>query len=294
MQLISWNTQWCCGVDGKVDPARIVQELQSFGACDVLCLQEIAVNYPGLKGGPQDQLAQLQALLPEWQFFYSAAVDEFTAQGRQRFGNLIATRLPVLQVQHVPLPYPADAGVRSMQRICTVVTVQDPHIGPVRVMTTHLEYFSDRQRMSQARYLRRMHFEALSHVYAQPEPFDDGSPFQTKPHTPHAVLCGDFNMDAQAHAYEALASRASVIECLDAGWPEQVVGARWNDAWPLVHGSEVAQPHTFNVYDQTFGQPVACDFVWVSDSLRDQVRSFAVQEQTQASDHQPVRVTLGH
>ena len=69
---------------------------------------------------------------------------------RQRFGNLIATRLPVLQLQHHPLPYPADASVPSMPRMCTVATVRDPALGAVRVMTTHLEFYSKRQRMAQA------------------------------------------------------------------------------------------------------------------------------------------------
>ena len=118
MQLVTWNTQWCRGLDGRVDPARIVQYAVALGDVDVLCLQEIAVNYPGLAGAPGDQVAQVQSALPAgWQVFFGAAVDEWTAAGRQRFGNLIATRLPVLQLQHHPLPYPPDAGVRSMPRL---------------------------------------------------------------------------------------------------------------------------------------------------------------------------------
>lgn len=293
MELITWNTQWCCGIDGKVAVERIVEQVQRMGSCDVLCLQEIAIHYPGLPGAPGDQLAELQALLPQWQFFYGAAVDEFTAAGRQRFGNLIATRLPVLQVQHYPLPYPADSGVRSMPRMCSVLTVQDAKLGPIRVMTTHLEYFSKRQRMSQARYLRRLQLELLSQFHAPAEPSDDGSPFQTKAQTPHAVLCGDFNLEAHEMEYAALSSPAVVTECLDAGWSEGVVGARWWDAWCLLH-PEQPQPPTFKLFDRRFGpEPVACDFVWVSDSLRGKVRSFAVDGQTQASDHQPVRVCIG-
>ena len=293
MQLTTWNTQWCCGLDGEVDPARIVQAIQSLGACDVLCLQEIAVNYPQLRGSPQNQVEQLQALLPDWQLFFGAAVDEFTSQGRQQFGNLIATRLPVLQVQHYPLPYPADLEARSMPRMCTAVTVQDPELGPVRVMTTHLEYYSKRQRMSQARYLRRLHFEALSQVHAPGEQAHDGSPFQAKAHTPHAVLCGDFNLEACEPEYNVLASEASVIECLEAGWPEQVVGAGWSDAWRVLHPQQ-EQPHTFKVFERRYGlEPVACDFVWVSDSLRSHVRSFEVDGVTKASDHQPVHVVFG-
>ncbi|MGE5088336.1 MAG: endonuclease/exonuclease/phosphatase family protein, partial [Candidatus Levyibacteriota bacterium] len=46
MKLITWNVQWCRGVDGRVDPARIVAEARRFADFDVLCLQEIADNYP--------------------------------------------------------------------------------------------------------------------------------------------------------------------------------------------------------------------------------------------------------
>ena len=222
MHLVTWNTQWCCGLDGEVRPERIVQTVQAMGECDVLCLQEIAINYPQLRGGAAHQVEQLKALLPGWSVFFGAAVHEWTEAGEQQFGNLIATRLPVLQVQHYPLPYPADQNIRTMPRMCTAVTVQDPVLGPVRVMTTHLEYYSKRQRMAQARYLRRMHFEALSQVFAPPPPAQDGSPFQTKPHTPHAVLCGDFNLESHEMEYAALDSPAAVIECLEAGWPEGV------------------------------------------------------------------------
>lgn len=293
MQLVTWNAQWCCGIDGKVSPERIVQTVQAMGAVDVLCLQEIAVNYRQLQGQPGDQLVQLQVLLPGWQVFFGPSVHEWTAAGQQQFGNLIATRLPVLQVQHYPLPYPADENVRSMPRMCTVVTVQDPKLGPVRVMTTHLEYHSQRQRLAQAQYLRRLRLEALSHICAAPQFTADGSPYQAKPHTAHAVLCGDFNFGAAQPEYTALSAKAEPMECLEAGWPERMVGARWHDAWAVLHPQQ-PQPATFGLFDATFcPQPMACDLVWVSDSLRSQVRSFEVDTQTQASDHQPVRVVIG-
>ncbi|HET6600289.1 MAG TPA: endonuclease, partial [Burkholderiaceae bacterium] len=101
MKLVTWNTQWCCGMDGVASPRRIVEQARALTDFDVLCLQEIAQGYGGMPGAPGDQPAELAALLPGFQLFFGAAVDEFGANGeRQRFGNLIATRLPVLQVQH--------------------------------------------------------------------------------------------------------------------------------------------------------------------------------------------------
>ncbi|QKV54069.1 endonuclease/exonuclease/phosphatase family protein [Comamonas antarctica] len=287
MNILSWNTQWCCGLDKQVSPQRIIEQARALADADVLCLQEIAINYPGLEGKPGDQLAQLQQLLPGWQLFFGAAVDEFTSAGRQRFGNLIATRLPALQVQHFPLPYPADAGVRSMPRMCTVVTVMDARLGAVRIMTTHLEYYSKPQRMAQARALRSLHLAASNVAAAPPEECRDGSPFQTKAQTPHAVLCGDFNFEAHEPEYAALTAPWT------AGEEGALQPGQWHDSWRVLHPDQ-PQPPTFKLFDRRYGpEPIACDFMLVSDSLRSRVRAWDVDAKTQASDHQPVALTLG-
>lgn len=280
MQLVTWNTQWCCGIDGVVSPQRIVEAARRLGDFDVLCLQEIADHYPQLAGGAgHDQPAILRELLPGFRLFFGAAVDEFGPGGeRRRFGNLVATRLPVAQVQHHPLPYPADPGVRSMPRMCTVVTVVDPQLGPVRIMTTHLEFYSRRQRMAQARALRSLHIEYGEQAAGPPRPGDDGSPFQAKRHTAEAILCGDFNLEAHEPEYAAVS--------------EPFAGGRLWDSWRLLHGGR-PHPPTFRLYDRRYGpDPVACDFVFVSDGLKDKVRSVAVDGAVQASDHQPVLVHL--
>jgi endonuclease/exonuclease/phosphatase family metal-dependent hydrolase len=54
------------------------------------------------------------------------------------------------------------------------------------------------------------------------------------------------------------------------------------------------QPPTFRLYDRRYGpDPVTCDFVFVSNGLRDKVRRMQVDGDTQVSDHQPVAVELG-
>ena len=80
MQLVTWNTQWCCGLDGKAAPKRIVdcaRALAGADGFDVLCLQEIAQGFDGLQGAPRDQPEQLAKLLPDYQLFFGAAVDEY-------------------------------------------------------------------------------------------------------------------------------------------------------------------------------------------------------------------------
>ncbi len=275
MKLITWNTQWCCGLDGVVSPRRIVDGARQMADFDVLCLQEIAQGYPGMPGAPGDQPVELAALLPGFQLFFGAAVDEFTADGqRQRFGNLIATRLPVRQVQHHALPWPADGGVTSMPRMCTVLTLRDPQLGALRVMTTHLEYYSARQRMAQARALCELHAQACAQAAAPPAD-DPGSPFQAKTHSAEAVLCGDFNLDASAPEYAL------------------ITASGLHDAWALRHGPRAQDP-TFRLFDRRYGpDPMACDFVFVSAGLAPRVSQVQVDGATQASDHQPVLLQLG-
>jgi endonuclease/exonuclease/phosphatase family metal-dependent hydrolase len=277
MKLVSWNTQWCCGLDGTVSPQRIVDGARAMADFDVLCLQEIAQGYDRLQGHPGDQPAQLAALLAGYQCFFGAAVEEFQRGRPQRFGNLVATRLPVARVQHVALPWPADGGVMSMPRMATVVTLIDPALGALRVMTSHLEYYSASQRLAQARALRALHDEACAMAAAPPKETDDGSAFQTKVHTPHAILCGDFNATIDDAAVAALCAPGAHA---------------LRDAWALVHGA-APQAATFRVFDHTYGgDPMACDFVFVSAGLAPRVRKMEIDGQTRASDHQPVFVEL--
>ena len=285
MKLVTWNAQWCRGLDGIVSPARIVEGARALADFDVLCLQEISVNYPRLAGNPgHDQPALLRELLPGFELFFGVAVDEWNADGqRQRFGNLIASRLPVAQVQHHPLPYPADAGVRSMPRMCTVVTVRDPVLGPVRVMTTHLEFYSAPQRLAQARALYELHRQACEQAAAPPQPSGDGSPFQTKTHTANAVLCGDFNLAPDEPGYGEIQSPFAT----GAG------PCGFSDSWRILHCQTPHLP-TFHVYDRTYSpDPVACDFIFVSEGLKDRVRGLEVDSATKVSDHQPVALELG-
>jgi endonuclease/exonuclease/phosphatase family metal-dependent hydrolase len=289
MKLVTWNTQWCCGLDGVVSPQRIVDGARAMGDFDVLCLQEIASGFDEMPGQPGDQPAEFQALLPDFHVFFGAAVDEFDDKGRrQRFGNLIATRLPVSRVQHHPLPWPADPSVTSMPRMCTVVTLTSPELGALRVMTTHLEYYSAAQRLAQARAVRDLHVQACEQAATPPVADPLGSPFQPKLHTPQAILCGDFNMAASDPAYEALQEPFTDPTLPAGGTPDK----RLQDAWPLARPD---RPHdaTFRVFDRTYGpDPIACDFVFVSNALAPRVRRVEVDLKTQASDHQPVLIDL--
>ncbi len=283
MRLITWNVQWFCGLDDVVSVERVVNEARAMADFDVLCLQEVAINYPRLTGDAGfDQVARLRSLLPGFTVCFGAAVDEMGRHGRrQRFGNLVATRLPLSQWQHYPLPYPDDGGVRSMPRMCTVATVQAA-FGPLRVMTTHLEFYSKAQRMAQARALVALHGQACRQASCPPLDDESGGPFQNKVHTASAVLCGDFNLETADPEYAVLQAEGGADT------------TRLRDAWPLAHGAAAAHPPTFRLHDKRYGpEPISCDFVFVSEDLQSHVRRMDCNVQTKASDHQPVLLELG-
>jgi endonuclease/exonuclease/phosphatase family metal-dependent hydrolase len=265
MKLVTWNTQECKGLDGQVSCKRIVETARALADFDVLCLQEISDNDPDAY-----QSMEIGKLLPGFQVFFGAAQDIFEDGQRKRFGNLVATRLPVTQVQHHALPFPADPGTESTPRMCTVATVVDPQLGPVRIMTTHLEFYSKTQRLAQSHAVRALHLEYFEQAQSPPK--------NATQLTAEAILCGDFNSHPRTEEHAVLSETSE----LSTFW----------DAWTLVHGDRPHAP-TFCVHEQKYlPEPVAFDFVYVTDGLKDRVRRLDVDGVTRASDHQPVVLEL--
>lgn len=282
MKLITWNIQWCCGVDGHVDPARIIAHARAFADFDVLCLQEVARNYPGLEGNRiRDQFRELAALLPDYTAIEGIAVDEFSAQdGRRQFGNMVLSRLPVVQVLRHLLPWPADPLVPTMPRVALEVVLTTA-AGPLRVTTTHLEYYSVPQREAQVERLRQIQAEASGHAANVWQEEKRGGPFETKQRGPAGILTGDFNYEVSEPIHARL---------------QQPIGAgisRYVDAWTIANPGVPHAP-TVGVYDkvQWRGREFCCDYLCVTEDLAPRVRVVAVDLQTAASDHQPVLLEL--
>jgi endonuclease/exonuclease/phosphatase family metal-dependent hydrolase len=284
VKLVTWNVQWCRGVDGGVDPARIVSEARRIADFDVLCLQEIADNFvdPDLAGARgDDQFAVIAGFLPGYTAVPGAAVDQPAHHGgRRRFGNMILSRFPVRQVYRHLLPYPLDPGVPGMPRMALEAVVGAP-FGDVRVITTHLEYYSAKQRMAQALALRAIYAEG--HAYARDAQITkrDGGPFHTFVRPRATVITGDLNFEPEGPEHPAM------LAPFDDATPPL------HDAWQVMHPGE---PHasTFCIYQKTdpSGNELHTDFIFVSDELRARVRGLEVDQQTQASDHQPVILTV--
>ena len=128
---------------------------ESFCDADVFCFQEVSYGFPDYDLG-ENQPAVIAALLPGFTPIFRPAVEITSAEGRpQLFGNMILSRLPVLQVTSHMLPWPA-VEARTMQRQGLEAIVVSS-FGPVSVTTCHLEFHSDLHREAQIRELRRLH-----------------------------------------------------------------------------------------------------------------------------------------
>ena len=282
MRILSWNIQWGRGLDGTVDLARIARTIRSHGTFDVICLQEVAVNFPGLAGSRgEDQAALLAAEFQDHHPVFAPATDVPDAQGhRKQFGNLLLSRLPVGQVWRHLLPWPADAAVPSMQRVLLEAVVGSG-ASALRVLTTHLEYYSAKIRRAQIDAIRGLQAEACAQARA-PRAGDGeaGGSFEVFARPATAVLCGDMNFAAAAP------ERQQMLAPFADGTPA------WRDGWEVLHG-DAPHPATAGVHKQSFtASPQCYDFFFLSANLAPRLRRLEVDATTTASDHQPVWIEL--
>lgn len=265
MRLLCWNVQWCRGLDGNVDPARIAAEARRVDA-DVICLQEIAANFPELPGSRgEDQPHALMHALPEYEGCLVSGVDLPAKNGRRsRFGNLILSRLKVGRILRHSLPWPPSDGP-TMPRTAVEAMVEAP-FGAVRVVTTHLEYYTADHRAAQIEHLREI-------CGGGSEAGKEDGPFRPAPWPRSVIVCGDFNLPPE----DPLHARAS----------EFLV-----DAWQALNPGS-PHPHTFRVHEREEGKsPVCCDYVFVTQDLVPRLSAIRVDSANRASDHQPVIVDL--
>jgi len=267
MRLVSWNVQWCRGVDGRVDPARIAAELRRIADPELACLQELACGFTDLPASRgEDQPEALARELPQCEPVFGWGVDVPGAGGaRKRFGNMILSRLPVGRVLRHSLPWPASADEPSMPRVAVEAIVRAP-FGHVRVVTTHLEYYSAEHRAAQVARLAQLDLEWR----AEREQAEDEGPFRPQPATASTILCGDFNLPPADPLHRRI---------LDIGFV---------DAWEALHPG-VPHPATFRVHQRDADEsPYCCDFVFVTPDLAPRLASIRIDGENQASDHQPL------
>jgi endonuclease/exonuclease/phosphatase family metal-dependent hydrolase len=184
---------------------------------------------------------ELARLLPGYQAAEGVAVDlPDEAGGRRRFGNLVLSRLPVLRVLRHQLPWPAARSKAGMPRLLLEAVV-DTALGHVRVMTTHLEYYSAAHRAAQVEAIRRVHAQSCAHAERDAQQGADrkatGTPFDWQPQPAAAILTGDFNFKPDDVLHQRM--QASV----EGGGPSLV------DSWGIAH-PRTAHQDTNGVHDR--------------------------------------------
>jgi endonuclease/exonuclease/phosphatase family metal-dependent hydrolase len=278
MQILTWNIQMAKGVDDVTSIERIAGVIEEMGSGDVICCQEVGQEIDAQGRLLLDQPGELQNLFPGFEVFYGAAIDRFIDGKRLRFGNIVLSRLPVLSIAHHRLPQPADTETPNMARQAIELIVAWKGV-PYRIMCTHLEYFSSIQRAAQVDYLCAVYREACARAES---PSLEGGPgyYQGAPETRNTILCGDLNLTPGSAHYQKIVGESH--------------GAQLLDAWLTLNPGQEHLP-TCGIFDrvQWSEGPHCRDYLFVSPEIARSLHGMSVNTQTDASDHQPVKLTLG-
>ena len=277
MRLLTWNIQWGLGVDGRVDLGRIAAEIRRLGDPDIICLQEVTAGFRELRDNDgEDQFAVIAGAFPQHRAIAAPVVD-FAAPdgGRKQFGNMILSRYAVGPVERHRLPWTTLPGHECMPRGLVMATVTTP-AGPVRIMTTHIEWSAVALREPQVDAIRNLHQEACRRIAIPAATGKAG--YAPQPATVSAVLVGDFNMRPEEP------TRARLMAPFEAPYTPRLV-----DAFEALHPA-AAHPHSMCLFDQT-AEPARClDYIFCTEDLSPRLASIAYDQSSRASDHQPVVV----
>ena len=167
---MSFNIHHGQGTDGVLDLQRIARVIKASGA-DIAGLQEVDRHFAE-RSNWTDQATKLAELL-HWHLAYGANIDlDPPTSGRPRiqFGNAVLSRYPIARWENTHL----FRSPGEEQRGLLHVEVDVPG-GPLHVYVTHLDAFSETDRVQQAQQVVELVWENCP-----------------------AVLLGDFNARPEA------------------------------------------------------------------------------------------------
>ena len=281
MNVLSWNIQAAKGVDEVTSVERIAGVIDGMGTAEVICCQEVLQEFSADGSVLIDQAAELASYFPEHTLHFGAAIDRLIDGKQVRFGNLTLSNLPVLSVAMHRLPQPAHKGSACMARQAIELVVEAADGRAVRVLSTHLEFFAYKQRKAQATYLRSTCRDATDRVHNPAKHSGANAGIYTvAPETLETILCGDLNLTTNSTEYDEL----------NAGGENRVL----HDAWTELYPNDVHAP-TCGIFDhQQWQEGSHCrDYFFVTPDLLPRLKEISVNTETDASDHQPLRLGLG-
>ena len=152
--------------------------------------------------------------------------------------------------------------------------------GTLRLMNTHLEFFSEKQQLAQVQRILELHEEACAQSREAGLDFPN-TPFARIERSEKMLICGDFNFVPESASYQLITSAFAE------GVPDLL------DAWNVVNPENDRSP-TCGIFDhkQWKNGPHCRDYFFLSQNLSPQIHQVSVNTETAASDHQPIRITL--
>ncbi len=285
MKLVTYNTHYAVGRDGREDITRIAEAVHG---ADAIALQEVERNYG--PGEPPDQPAALEALLPEYYWVYApvfdvdaseAAPDGRVLNRRRQHGVMLLSKTPIASCRPLALPKRVFADKFNMQMGALEGVIDGP-LGPLRVDVVHLGYLDGGERRLQIEPL-------LAMVRAAPDEggawtglgvhsnrdWSAGEPAPPMPE--NAVLLGDFNMEPNSPEYALVTAPGN-----------SGAGPAFVDAWPAAGNGE--DPGFTHVHppEGPESRGMRIDYCFVRRGLAAKLRACRVDAAAEGSDHQPL------
>jgi endonuclease/exonuclease/phosphatase family metal-dependent hydrolase len=295
MLVVSYNIQFGCGRDGKIDLARIAR---TVAAADLILLQEVERHWRPAHG---DQAEELARLLPGYRWVHGPSVDldgsSVGADGRvdnkrRQVGLMILSRTPILSTRLLVLDKVPVRGKIADDAILLEAVIPT-NKGGLRVYGTHLSYLSQRQRQRQLEQIRAfirsapLRGPAIVGDGVDPQDFKadwvELEAAALPPMPSPALLMGDFNMTVRSPEYESL------VGSLDPVYGRQVEADRFADVLTLVG---LAESDGITFPGSRGKQPKRIDHGFVTADLAGAVKRAWIDEAADGSDHQPVWVEL--
>lgn len=283
IRFVSYNTQFCTGLDGRTDLDRIAAEIAS---ADVMALQEIDRHWQ--RTGHVDQAEGLADRFPDYHWAYGPGVDvdaSYREPGgrlvnrRRQFGNMVLARWPILMVRNHLLPKLHLRNPLSLQRSAleTVVALPD---GLCRVVSVHLAHAATSERLLQIERL-------LAILEAAPRDggawsgtdYDAGWALDAPPHPQpsRSIVMGDFNCKPDSDEYALLCGS------VDPRFGPLSTCDGLTDAWMLRdNGRNDGATYGFD------DRPRRLDYILMTNDLVENLDSIWIDHDAMGSDHKPV------
>ncbi len=177
LTVMTYNIHSCIGVDGRVDPDRIVRVIAENNP-DVVGLQEVDAGRKRTRHLHQAAYFGVR-LKMGFRFFPLMEID------RERYGLALLSRHPVTEVRQVTLPC-FDASGRRERRGAMRARIETAS-GPLYIFNTHLSL-----------YPRERRFQAADLVF--------GCGRRDLPAGAPVILLGDLNAGVRSLAYRTISS----------------------------------------------------------------------------------------